>query len=85
VKQQEELVMRLGLAGIQRLAISGKPPGRSIGNFSALLFLEMLKEAMQAGPLVGIHVHELHAHAFAGPPVAHQAAGAHFSARNVEN
>jgi len=73
------------LAGIERLPVAGKPRGRRIGNFSALFFLQMLKEAMQAGALVGIHVHELHAHAFAGPAVAHQAASAHFSARNIEN
>jgi hypothetical protein len=45
----------------------------------------LLHEAVQAGALVAIHVHELHAHATARSPVAHQAASADFSAGDIKD
>jgi hypothetical protein len=85
VEQREEFVVRLDLAGVQGLAIAGEPCGRGRRGFSALILLQLLNEAMQTGSLLGTHVHELHAHATARPPVAYLAAGANFPAGNIED
>jgi hypothetical protein len=46
VEQREQFVVRLGLAGVQRLAIAGKPSGRGRRDFFALIFLQLLNKAV---------------------------------------
>jgi len=84
VEQGKELVVRFDFAGVEREGAALEPARRRGNRFEAVFFGELLDEAMQAGAVLGAHVHELHAHAVAGAPVADDGARANFSAGNVE-
>jgi hypothetical protein len=84
VEQREKLVVRFNFAGVKRKGAAFEPTGRHRDRFEKRILGELLDEAMQAGAIVGAHVHELHAHAVAGAPVADDGARTDFAAGHIE-
>jgi len=84
VEQRKELVVRFEFAGVERERAAFEPTGRRGNRFEAVFFGELFDEAMDSGAVFGVHVHELHAHAVAGAPVANDCARADFATGDVE-
>jgi len=84
VEQRKELVVRFEFAGVERERAAFEPTGRLGNRFEAVFFGELFDEAMDSGAVFGVHVHELHAHAVAGAPVANDCARADFATGDVE-
>lgn len=76
--------MRFDFAGVKRKGAAFEPTGRRRDRFETRLFGKLLDEAMQAGAVVGTHVHELHAHAVARAPVPNDGACTDFAAGHIE-
>src|SRR3984893_17399114 len=80
VEQCKQLVMTLNFTGIQRQDAAREPARGRWHAFQTVFLRERFDETMQAGAVLGTHVHELDAHAVAAAAVADDGAGAHFTA-----
>jgi len=76
--------MRFNFTGVDREGAALEPPGGDRNSSQALLFRELLDEAMQAGAIVGAHMHKLNAHAVARAAMTHDGASADFAAGHIE-